>query len=135
MISHSELEKLAKARLEEANVLHDAKRWDGAVYICGYAIELALKSVIAKDRLNGFPTDDAEFDLAKNCKTHELPKLLAHSLRDVALQGDKDFWVAWGEVKEWQSEFRYRPLGTADESASRKILEASHVIMTKLGIV
>jgi len=38
MIKRTELRDIAKARIKDAEVLWMAKRYDGAVYICGYAI-------------------------------------------------------------------------------------------------
>ncbi len=38
-----DLEELAEKRLMDAKTLFEAKRYDGAFYICGYAIEMALK--------------------------------------------------------------------------------------------
>jgi HEPN domain-containing protein len=46
MVSISELRKIARGRLKDAEVLLTAKRYDGAIYLCGYAIETALKARI-----------------------------------------------------------------------------------------
>jgi hypothetical protein len=134
MLSQQQLGQLAKSRLAEAQVLHENGHWDGAAYLCGYSVELALKCVILQDRLWGFPEDSDEFDLYKQVKTHELGDLFILSRRNEKLQGDKDFWVAWQCVRDWCSEFRYRPIGEADEPSSKKMLDSSRVIMSKLGI-
>lgn len=42
MIDKSELKKLTYARLKDSKILCSEERYDGAVYICGYVIELAL---------------------------------------------------------------------------------------------
>lgn len=44
MITIAELETIAQARLLDAEALIIAERYDGAAYICGYAIELSLKA-------------------------------------------------------------------------------------------
>jgi hypothetical protein len=44
VIPVAELDKLAKARLDDARALLAANRFDGATYLCGYAVELALKA-------------------------------------------------------------------------------------------
>ncbi|RQH14516.1 HEPN domain-containing protein, partial [Okeania hirsuta] len=36
----------SRRRLEDARVLHSQKRWNGAIYMGGYAVECALKSLI-----------------------------------------------------------------------------------------
>ena len=52
MITIAELETIAQARLLDAEALIIAERYDGAAYICGYAIELSLRQEFVK-RLNG----------------------------------------------------------------------------------
>lgn len=124
---------MAKARLDEAQLLHDNRRFDGAVYLCGYAIELALKYVILKDRLWGFPEEPEEFKLYENMKTHDLEDLL--KLADkVQMKNDRTFSIPWGYVNNWRSEFRYRPVGTATEMDSAQMLSSANDIMTLLEI-
>jgi hypothetical protein len=42
------LKALAQAKLDDAILLFDNKRYSNAYYLAGYAIELALKACIAK---------------------------------------------------------------------------------------
>jgi hypothetical protein len=46
MIPIKELLKISQARLRDSDALLGAHRYDGAIYLCGYAIELALKARI-----------------------------------------------------------------------------------------
>ena len=39
---------LAKSRLQESEILFSKRKYDVAVYLCGYAMELALKARICK---------------------------------------------------------------------------------------
>src|SRR6266446_3994402 len=48
MILVAELEHIARARLDDAKVLLTAGRFDGATYLCGYAVEVALKARICR---------------------------------------------------------------------------------------
>ena len=48
MIPVAELDRIARARLEDAKALLQAGRYDGATYLCGYAVE------VAPDDLLGF---------------------------------------------------------------------------------
>ncbi len=48
MITRTELRNLAKARLKESKTLFNAKQYDTATYLCGYAVELALKARICR---------------------------------------------------------------------------------------
>ena len=66
----------AKERLEDAQVLFDNQRYHGAVYLCGYAVEFALKARIC-DTLDVDPYPETERDF----KIHELDKLLLLSGR------------------------------------------------------
>lgn len=61
---------IAKERLTDAETLLNAHRYDGAVYICGYSIEIALKHKIC-NTLNwtGFPSTSKEFEKFKSPKT------------------------------------------------------------------
>jgi len=50
------LQELAKLRLDEAKLLAREKRFSGAYYLAGYAIECALKALIAAQfRQNEIP--------------------------------------------------------------------------------
>lgn len=39
MISETDLRSIAQARLQDSRILLDGNRFDGAVYMCGYAVE------------------------------------------------------------------------------------------------
>jgi hypothetical protein len=43
-MNRNDLRRLARIRLKEARVLLQAKCFDGAYYLCGYAIECGLKA-------------------------------------------------------------------------------------------
>ena len=108
-------------------------KYDGAVYLCGYAIELALKAIILKDKLWGFPEESDEFKLYEMVKTHDLENLLKISGKE-SLLNDRNFVISWALVKTWRSEFRYRPIGMVTESSSMQMLSATREIFTSLGI-
>ncbi len=48
MISVATLRALSAARLEDARALLAAGQNEGAIYLCGYAVELALKARICE---------------------------------------------------------------------------------------
>jgi len=54
MIDVAELDKIAEARLDDARALLTASRYDGATYLCGYAVEVALKARVC--RVLNWPT-------------------------------------------------------------------------------
>ena len=71
MATKTELRTLARARLKEAQILFEAKRYDAATYLCGYAIELALKARICQTLgYTHFPKTNKEF-LRMTCEIAE----------------------------------------------------------------
>ncbi|MBI4607080.1 MAG: HEPN domain-containing protein [Planctomycetes bacterium] len=77
MIGYMDLQGLAEARLEDAQALLQASRYDGAVYLGGYAIEIALKARIARTLAwAGFPAKRNEFQDYQSFRTHDLEVLL-----------------------------------------------------------
>ncbi|HEX8407274.1 MAG TPA: HEPN domain-containing protein, partial [Thermoanaerobaculia bacterium] len=72
MILVADLRAIAHARLKDAEVLMGANRTDGAGYVCGYAVELALKARIC-ETLNwaGFPENRHEFHNFASFRTHK----------------------------------------------------------------
>jgi len=73
-----ELKKLARSRLQESEILFSNRKYDAAVYLCGYAIELALKARICKTlKWSQFP--GASIKNPQTFKTHHLETLLGLS--------------------------------------------------------
>jgi HEPN domain-containing protein len=76
-LSASDLKKLAKKRLGDAKALYQARRYEGAYYICGYAVELILKYRICVTL--GWTEFTALRELGKAIKTHKFEDLLHFS--------------------------------------------------------
>ena len=77
MISVQELQNLCNDRLDDAKILFDANRYDCAVYICGYAVEIGLKKRICITLgWPGYPSTKKEFEGLSSFKTHDLEILL-----------------------------------------------------------
>lgn len=110
MISIADLRVIAEARLNDAKVLLDSERIDGAGYICGYAIELALKARICST-LNwvGFPQTPKEFEYLASFKTHRLEVLLFLSGQETRIKASH--LTEWSSVVNWHPEVRYRTIG------------------------
>src|SRR5689334_3330126 len=111
MLTRVELRRIARTRLRDAEVLFDGRRYDGAVYLCGYAIELALKARICTTlRWAGFPERGNEFRDLQSFKTHDFEALLR-------LAGRENIRVAhladWSVVVQWNPESRYERPGAA----------------------
>lgn len=80
MVAADTLQDLARKHLADARVLQHAKRYDAAIYLGGYAVELALKARICYT-LNwlGYPDSNSEFQHYQSFRTHNLEVLLALS--------------------------------------------------------
>ncbi|QJD91297.1 DNA-binding protein [Duganella dendranthematis] len=131
MLTISDLEEISAARLQDAQVLCAAGRFDGAYYLAGYSVELALKSRICKT-LNwmDFPATNKEFERFRSFKVHDLEVLLKLSGLEATVK-DKHL-AEWGTVKAWQPEVRYRQVGFADEIATAAMLDAVLSLMGEL---
>ena len=70
----------SRRRFEDAQVLHDQKRWAGAIYLGGYAIECSLKSLICYYEYGKGKTNFKETRLFKKgmqgSDLHNLSKLI-----------------------------------------------------------
>ena len=44
MLTVRQLREIARERIKDAEALLRAERFEGAMYICGYAVEMALKA-------------------------------------------------------------------------------------------
>jgi HEPN domain-containing protein len=72
--TRAEFQELAEQRVVEAKSLLDLGMWDGAFYLTGYAVELALKSCIIKMLMTTDAFPDRDF--LKNCYTHDIESLV-----------------------------------------------------------
>jgi HEPN domain-containing protein len=119
-VTSADLERLADLRAAEAQTLLDAGRWEGAYYLAGYAVECALKSVIARQtRAGEFP----DLKRVKDSYTHNLNKLLRlASLRQALEAQPAGRQVNWKTVAEWSEQSRYLP--HMEEQVARDLVEA-----------
>jgi hypothetical protein len=124
MLSIAELRGIARTRLEEAEVLFHSGRYDGAAYLCGYAVEAALKTRICQTlSWAGYPSTGREFRGYESFRTHNLEVLLN-------LSGIRNnFSAEWLPVSAWDPEMRYKPIGSANEQAVGLMIECSRVLL------
>lgn len=131
MIPKDDVHKIARARFEDAAVLMMAKRYEGAVYLCGYAIELGLKARIC-NTLNwqGFPESKSEFQGYQSFKTHDLDVLL--HLSGIEEEIKSKYFAEWSAVAQWNPEARYNPIGTVHEPDAKQMMQAAEVLLKNL---
>jgi len=111
MISSPELNKISRARIRDARLLLKNGSYDGSLYICGYAIEIALKAVICKNlALSGIPHTNEEFSNIARLKTHNLEELLKQVPTYIGNKVKSVYLADWSIVLQWNPEMRYAPI-------------------------
>ena len=128
MLTRAELRRIARARVNDAKVLLTGNRYDGAVYVCGYAVEIALKArIVAIMNLAGFPETIAEFRSYKTLKTHKLDDLLKLSGRERRIKNKH--LAEWSGVAQWEPEARYRRVGSANRADALAMIRSTDHIL------
>ncbi len=128
MIARNELRKIAHARLKDAEVLYQSRRYDGAIYLCGYAVEAVLKTRICRTlKWTGFPDTRREFQSYQSFRTHDLEVLLR--LSGVETRIFNQYLTEWSIVTKWSPETRYNPIGTAKSKDVFNMIEAAKALM------
>ena len=85
-MTRSDFQKLALVRLSEAKLLLRHRKYDGAYYLAGYAVECALKACLAKrTKKYEFPPEPAAI---RNYYTHSYHDLL--KVAELTAQRDYD---------------------------------------------
>lgn len=131
MITPQELQRLARSRLAEARVLYNNEKYDGAAYLCGYAMEAALKARICRTlRWNGYPDTRREFEGYQSFRTHDLVVLL--SLTGIESRITTRHSAAWTRIKGWNPEMRYRPIGSVTQQDAFDMLIAAAELLRRV---
>jgi HEPN domain-containing protein len=131
MISVGELRKVARARLRDAKILCKARRYDGATYRVGYAVEIALKARISKSLgWKEFPETTKEFEGLLTFNTHKLPMLLRLSGREETVK--QKVFVEWSAVASWDPETRYRAVGRSSQKEAELMIASAEAILRAL---
>ena len=125
-----EIKKIAKNRLKDAETLFRAKRYDGAAYICGYAVELCLKYQICKKlQWTEYPPGN-NFNNYKTLKTHNLDVLLSFTGKERKVK--RKFFTEWSTVSQWNPESRYNSSGNIKINEAKEMIKASKLLLESL---
>lgn len=131
MIATADLLGIAQARLDDADTLFQASRFDGSVYLCGYAVEIALKAKICDClKWSGYPATSAEFKGYISFRTHNLDVLLHLSGAEAAVK--TNFFPEWSIVVQWDPDARYKTIGSASSQDASTMLTASRTLIGAL---
>ena len=122
-VDRTDLEQLAKARLEDARILLQYERYGAAYYLCGYAVECGLKACIAR-QIKAYeypPTANYSRDLF----THDLSRLVTLAQLSESLENQArdvpGFEQNWSVVTKWSEQSRYDLVA---EQKARELFEA-----------
>lgn len=116
--------KASAHRLQDAWALCHEKRWRGAMYLAGYAVECLLKARLMRmfgcrtlskletelQRRGSLPRDWTVF-------THQLLPLLRLTQAVPRLQQDGANWRMFMTVNQWKPAWRYSPPITRQDEA------------------
>jgi len=131
MLTPAELTSIARARLRDADALLAKGRYDGAAYLCGYAVEIALKTRIVKTlKWTGFPSDGGDFKDLQSFKTHNLNLLMRLSGWEARMK--TRFAPEWLIVSQWNPESRYGPPGSVTQADASRMIESAKRIVEAL---
>ena len=131
MLRRFELKEIAQARVEDGEVLLNSERYDGAIYLCGYAVEIALKGRICEILgWDGYPSTKKEFANYQTFRTHNLDVLLRLSGSEHKIR--TEYLAEWSAVAEWDPEIRYKPIGSATKKGAELMIESSRKLLSVL---
>jgi len=127
VLTRKDLQQIATARLRDAKALLKTRRFDGGVYLCGYAVEIALKARICRTIGWEYWPEKGEY---RTFLTHNLDVLLNLSGRETRVKSS--FAVQWSIVAQWNPESRYSPAGKATETALVEMIAATEDLLKVL---
>ena len=103
-------------------------RCDGAVYLAGYVVEIALKARICRTlKWRGFPETGAEFKNFQSFKVHDLDVLL--TLTGLEPRIKAKYFAEWSVVAEWNPEARYKAPGMTTKADAHLFVEAAKTLL------
>jgi len=136
MISFEELDQVSRARIRDARRLFNSRSYDGALYICGYSVEIALKAIVCKalggeiESKSHVPSTSEEFQNIAKLKTHNLEELLDQVPALIKTDIKSKYFAEWSTILKWNPGMRYAPIKKAKvrEEANETIRSAEKVL-------
>ena len=128
MIQRAELTASARSYLRAARLLNrrSSSSPDASAYLCGYAVEIALKANICTNLgWTGYPSTNNEFKNYLSFKTHNLDVLLHLSSVEARIKTSASLLADWSVVQKWNPEQRYSPVGTRTATEAKDMIEAT----------
>jgi HEPN domain-containing protein len=117
-----QLQKLSKVRLAESKALLKLGHYSGAYYLAGYAVECAIKAVIAKGTARYDFPDKKRVD---SSYTHDLKTLVRTAFLETSRievsSKNTTFADNWVLVSDWSEQSRYSEW---DQAAAKSLIDA-----------
>jgi hypothetical protein len=123
MPNRQQFKALARLRLCEAESLFAEGLYDGAAYLAGYAVEMALKARICKLlQVADYP---ASGSLKQAYAVHDFDQLmLLAGLQPRLGLAAPALLANWSRAQPWKPDWRYTALGTHGAQDALDILDA-----------
>jgi hypothetical protein len=129
-LPRSTLQRLADAKVEDARLLFQHRRYSNSYYLYGYGIELGLKACVSRQIAAETIPDRAVLTRFLTHKLSELVGLAGLNQRLEDRRKDRNFDVRWAVVAEWSEESRYDMIDSALATAMHDAVEHSdHGVM------
>lgn len=134
-MDRKQLQRLAKERIKDAKALLGRKRWSGAYYLCGYAVECGLKACLLRHlgESNALFGDPDYLKKLGGCWTHDLVRLVNLAGLDAefgtARAANATLNTFWDVTKDWTEASRYEDNTT--EAQAKRLYEASTTDQTE----
>ena len=125
----------SRRRLEDARALYSQKRWNGAIYMGGYAIECALKSLICYEEKKYNLKDTKVFKKIQGKNLHNLDVILdyVNSVQRAIASDRQNYKDAWNTVLFlWHNDrLRYSDKSGQEKDSERfiKAVEKLHRLL------
>ncbi len=120
-MTKDDLQAVARTRLRDAEILLASSGHSGAYYLAGYAVEIGLKAVIAKQFL---PDVIPDRGFVNAIYTHDLAQLVRLAGLSAALERRRrsvEFRQNWLVVTDWSEAARYEMI---DSFRARDMVKA-----------
>ena len=125
MPTRQEFKALSLLRLKEAQILAKKQCFDGACYLAGYTIELALKAAICKNMKSDKFFDIIKTETSRAFKIHNIEELITLAgLREQfesLKRSNADFQNHWNSLNaqvQWSEQLRYQMDKTEQQTQS-----------------
>jgi hypothetical protein len=131
-MNRNDFQQLADVRIDEAAVLLAQRKYDGAYYLAGYAVECGLTACIAKlSNQFDFPPKPKSIN---DYYSHDIDKLVTTAAltnqRYADAAADSVLKANWEFVKDWNEESRYqRKSQNEAQQLFATITDAAHGVL------